>query len=120
MTTDLFQLTDHTQSDNTITCRITYAPDHEIFKGHFPDNPIVPGVCTIGMVKSVLEKSLKKDLILKESGSVKFLGLITPTMSPTLNISWKETEEGHLQATATLTEASTNLFKMAALYQQKV
>jgi 3-hydroxyacyl-[acyl-carrier-protein] dehydratase len=119
MTTDLYQIADYAETDNSITCRISYDSSHEIFKGHFPDNPIVPGVCTIAMVKAVLEASLKRKLLLKESAAVKFLGLITPSMSPTLNLSWKEEDDQHLQATAAMTEDGTTLFKMVATYRKE-
>ena len=118
MTTDLYQISDCVNTDNTIMCKVAYNSAHEIFKGHFPGNPIVPGVCTMSMIKALLESTVKQKLLLKESPNVKFLGLITPSMSPTLNLSWKEGDDSQLQATASLTENGTKLFKMSASYQR--
>jgi hypothetical protein len=72
----------------------------------------------MAMIKALLESALEDKLLLKESSNVKFLGLITPSMSPTLNLSWKEGDDSQLQATASLTENGTNLFKMSASYQR--
>ena len=116
MTTDLYQIKDYVKEDNSITCGVGYNAAHEIFDGHFPGNPIVPGVCTMAMVKTLLESALEEKLLLKESSNVKFLGLITPAMSPMLSLSWKEGEGGQLLVTASLTEDGTSLFKMSATY----
>lgn len=32
------------RGDGSITCRKTFEPDEFFFQGHFPDDPIVPGV----------------------------------------------------------------------------
>ena len=32
------------QTENTILCRKTFRPDEFFFQGHYPDQPIVPGV----------------------------------------------------------------------------
>ena len=33
-------------------------PLHKIFKGHFPGQPVVPGVCMLQMGREILEKAL--------------------------------------------------------------
>lgn len=52
--------------------------EHPIFKGHFPDNPIVPGVCQVQMVKELVEKALNHSVRLYESDNIKFLSMINP------------------------------------------
>ena len=94
---------------------LAVARDHPAYEGHFPGNPIVPGVCTIAIIKELLEKALEKKLVLKESKAVKFLGLINPAMSPKVTLAWKE-EGDHINASATLHEGPTALFKMSAQY----
>jgi 3-hydroxyacyl-[acyl-carrier-protein] dehydratase len=101
--------------EGALECSIAYNAAHEIFKGHFPGNPIVPGVCTMAIVKELLEGALQQKLLLKESKAVKFLGLINPTMSPTINLTWKE-EAGQINVTASLQESGTSLFKMSGSY----
>ena len=66
---DLYTLKD-VQEDSVnkqIKIQITLNPAHEIFKGHFPGNPVMPGVCTVQIVKELLSAHLKKDLVLKKS-----------------------------------------------------
>ncbi len=103
------------QSDSSLSCTLHYNAEHPIFSGHFPGNPIVPGVCTMAMVKVLLGQATGLSLMLAESKAVKFLGLISPDISPQLSISWKE-EAGGITATATLHAGVTSLFKMSAFY----
>ncbi|MDB5148945.1 MAG: 3-hydroxyacyl-ACP dehydratase [Mucilaginibacter sp.] len=57
---------------------ITLNPAHDIFKGHFPGQPVVPGVCMMQMVKEVLENHLGKKLQLVKADNIKFLSFIDP------------------------------------------
>lgn len=110
-----YRVEDLKQERDTLACSVVYNATHEIFKGHFPGNPIVPGVCTMAIVKELLEEALQQKLTLKESKAVKFLGLISPSMSPTISLSWRE-EGGQINAIASLQEGATSLFKMSGSY----
>ena len=60
--------------------------EHEIYKGHFPDNPVVPGVCMIQMIKELMEKIEGRDLFMEKSDNLKFLNIVNPIDNPELNI----------------------------------
>lgn len=52
--------------------------EHEIYKGHFPQIPVAPGVCLIQAIKEILMSKLQKKLVLTEGSNIKFLILINP------------------------------------------
>ena len=64
-------------------------PEHSIFEGHFPENPVVPGVCMIQMIKEILSEILKKDLMLIKSSSIKMNNLIDPLQNKIINFELK-------------------------------
>ena len=82
-----------------ITAQVTFDQGHDIFKGHFPDMPVVPGVCETQMLGEVLSQVMNKELNLKTAASIKFLAVIDPRVNPTIkmtiNISQKEGEEAY-------------------------
>ena len=86
-----------TREGDTISAQVTFDQCHDIFKGHFPDMPVVPGVCETQMLGEVLSKAMNKELELKSAASIKFLSVIDPTVNPTINmnitISQKEGED---------------------------
>ena len=59
---------------------------HSIFSGHFPGNPVLPGACTVQIVKELLELQMKKKLMLKKAGIIKYLSFINPLMNPIVSI----------------------------------
>lgn len=74
------------KNEEGITAHIKLNPKHEIFKGHFPGKPIMPGVCMIQIIKELTERSLGKDLFLSIASNVKFMAIINPETDPTLII----------------------------------
>ena len=53
---------------------------HEIFKGHFPQNPVVPGVCTMAMIKDCCAIALSRNVKYDYIKDVKFLLAIVPSV----------------------------------------
>lgn len=51
---------------------------HPIFDGHFPGQPVVPGVCMMQLMKELTERHLGKKLILSEADNMKFLSVLDP------------------------------------------
>lgn len=74
---------------------------HKIFHGHFPGNPVVPGVCQVQMVKELAERALQQSLRLRESDNIKFLSMIVPTADPILDITLQIRNTDNQQYTAT-------------------
>lgn len=69
------------------TIQVRLNPDHEIFEGHFPGNPVTPGACMIQMVKELTEGILGYKLRMKQASNVKFMALINPLTHPVLDLS---------------------------------
>ena len=57
---------------------------HHIFEGHFPGNPIVPGVCLTQMVKEILESILKRSFNMVKADNIKFTAIVNPEITPAL------------------------------------
>ncbi|HNR41455.1 MAG TPA: 3-hydroxyacyl-ACP dehydratase [Bacteroidales bacterium] len=84
--------------------RIAVNPDHEIFLGHFPGNPVLPGACTIQILKELAEGASGRDLLLSGAQNIKFLSFIDPRKNPVLDIDLllRETEEGTYACSASV------------------
>lgn len=52
--------------------------EHPLFQGHFPGEPILPGVVLLQLFKEEAEKFYKQKLQLSEAKNVKFTALIKP------------------------------------------
>jgi 3-hydroxyacyl-[acyl-carrier-protein] dehydratase len=112
---DFYSCSDIVTADGEYSCKIVFKGDHDIFKGHFPGNPVVPGVCTIAIVKELLQLQVGKPLMLRSTGNVKFLQLVTPDICPVIKINWKADGEGYV-VKASLTRDEAALFKFDGNY----
>lgn len=83
--------------DNTATANITINKDHVIFKGHFPGNPVMPGVCMMQIIKEITENIVKKKLFMQSANNIKFMAIINPFKTPELELQLDiiETSEGY-------------------------
>lgn len=60
--------------------------DHAIFGGHFPGQPVLPGVCMLEMVKDIIVKATGKPYYLSEARSIKYVKPVDPTVDKALKI----------------------------------
>ncbi len=58
----------------------------EVYKGHFPEMPVSPGVCNIQMVKECIEEVVGKSLILNYIQQCRLTTLVTPQQHPTVEV----------------------------------
>jgi 3-hydroxyacyl-[acyl-carrier-protein] dehydratase len=73
--------------DNLATAHITINKNHTIFNGHFPGNPITPGVCMMQIIKELTEQITEKSLFMQSSSNIKFMAIINPEVNPDLELS---------------------------------
>jgi len=98
-----FYQTDHTtQSDSGTTYHIRLNPNHYIYKGHFPGQPVLPGVCSLQIIKECAQQTVNKNLQYKRIILCKFLKFVDPVQNPeiTLTVSIDEKDEGIYQLSA--------------------
>ncbi len=82
----LYKITKVEKTSSAISADIHLNKDHDIFKGHFPGNPVMPGVCMIQIIKELTEMALEKNLFLSVSSNIKFMAIINPEVNPDLDI----------------------------------
>ena len=68
---------------------------HAIFKGHFEQMPVVPGVCQTQMIKELLQAELAQDLVLTKGDNIKFTGMIIPNNHPEFFVELSYVKEGN-------------------------
>ena len=104
--------------EQEITATIMLNKDHEIFKGHFPGNPVMPGVCMLQIIKELIERATSKNLFLSVSSNIKFMAIINPEKTPevALQISVQE-GDGELKIKNTSSFGDTVALKLNATFK---
>ncbi len=82
----LYNIIETAKTENGFSAKVHLNKDHEIFKGHFPNNPVMPGVCMLQMISELVENFTKKQLFLNKATNVKFMAVINPKINADLNL----------------------------------
>ncbi len=79
--------------------------DHPVYQGHFPGNPITPGVLTLRMVRECVSREIGRPLHYSAIKSCRYVALIRP--GDTLRLQRQITDNGDsFTVKATLSEAN--------------
>ncbi len=69
-------------SEGKISVTVLFNANHPIFKGHFEQMPVVPGVCQTQLIKEILQEEIKRNLVLSKGINIKFMAMIVPQKHP--------------------------------------
>lgn len=108
-------------SDADLDAQIAFYPTHEIFNGHFPGQPIVPGVCLVHIVKELASTIAEEEVLLTKSGNIKFLNIIDPQQNPEVSIkaAFVKNEDGGLSITANIFSGDVVYFKFKGIFSHE-
>jgi len=107
-------------TDSKYVITILVNEKHEVFKGHFPGNPIMPGVCMIQIIKELTEKITQSTLMIQTLSNVKFMALINPEATPELRLELDivTTEEDLVKVKNTTYFNDTVALKLSNVYKK--
>ena len=116
--TDFFIINNLETADCNIKAELEINAGHKIFEGHFPGQPVVPGVCMMQMVKEIIEEVTKKKTNLSKAAEMKFLAVIDPVQNNIIQATLKYTveENGCITVTATLFKNELVHFKFKGVF----
>lgn len=114
---NFYTVTAQTQEAGQVTLTIALNAAHPIFQGHFPEQPVVPGVCMMQTITEVLAGAVKQKVALKKASQMKFLHMIDPVKDPLVDVTviYKE-EEGGWKVNATLKREDKTFMKFQGIF----
>ena len=80
----LYTIADKKMEGSGIFYQILLDKNHFIYKAHFPNEPITPGVCIIQIAKELLEDYLHEEYEISHVKNIKFLSVLSPLSTPTV------------------------------------
>ncbi len=115
---DLYTVQSFEENDTGVTATIQIHKEHEIFKGHFPGNPVMPGVCMMQIIKELTEKATDKELFLSVSSNIKFMAIINPEKNDILVVNMVISEvDGGIKVKNTTFFEDTLALKLNATFK---
>lgn len=80
----LYTIADKKMEGSGIFYQILLDKNHFIYKAHFPNEPITPGVCIIQIAKELLEDYLHEEYEISYIKNIKFLSVLSPLSTPSV------------------------------------
>lgn len=116
---NFYQVHNKEQREGNNFIEILINKDHEIFKGHFPGNPVMPGVCMLQIIKELTEDIVSSKLFMHKCVNVKFLALINPDNNPELKLNIKISDDNEIVKVSSTTKFDDTIaLKMSAHYKR--
>lgn len=110
---NFFTISNIESAGQEIKASLVINASHRIFEGHFPGQPVVPGVCMMQMIKEILEQVLGKSTNLVSASEMKFLAVINPVENNLVNafLKYSLEENGAINVFASLIKDESIYFK---------
>ena len=85
LVSNLYRIQNQQTEGGIIRAGLEIDAAHEIFKGHFPEVPVLPGVCMIQCVKELIDSYLQVKTRIDKADMIKFLSMLNPVESNTVD-----------------------------------
>lgn len=105
-----------TNGSSSLEASFRLTPEHAIFAGHFPGQPVVPGVCMLQIIKEGLEQAVGRKLFLTQAANIKFLSILVPVADKKINLRADfsvSTENEVIVLNASLSSHDDNFIKLS-------
>lgn len=71
---------------NTGVYLVSLLPQADVYRGHFPQKPVCPGVCSIEVVRECTEMLTGQDLALSTISRCRLTAVATPQVCPLVDV----------------------------------
>jgi len=96
--------------------RVRLDAPHPVYRGHFPGPPVLPGVCTLQLVRECLNRGTGRRFRYAAIRECKFLGMIVPQADTLLDIDIRLADDGTAakKVTCVVTNNEKTVLKLKA------
>ena len=94
-------------------------PKHPVFQGHFPGVPVLPGVCSLYLIRTCTELFLVHDLRYNTVDSCKFTAMIDPLRNEKITVQGDlKQAEGIIRIKALMLYGNRTVLKLQATMKE--
>jgi 3-hydroxyacyl-[acyl-carrier-protein] dehydratase len=105
-------------TEDTLFAEVLLNVSHEIYKVHFPGNPVTPGVCLLQIALELLNLKFQRKLRLVSARNIKYLKVINPIENPKIEFGVLfKTENDLIFADINITVGETVFTRISATYK---
>lgn len=112
---NLYKIAAETKTPDRTEYTVLLNASHTIYRAHFPEQPITPGICIIQIAQELLEEMLSISLSIAKVQNAKFLTPLFPADSPIKFVFEKTVREGSYVTSRVTVESATKKFSKISI-----
>lgn len=109
---DLYKIVQTETTETGFRCQVSMNAAHTIYKAHFPDNPVTPGVCLVQMGTELLHELKGLNLSLTEIAKIKYRNVVKPADMPWFSFENLTTDDEGCRVRVSIDSADSNFALM--------
>lgn len=86
---NFYEITSNKYDENKGEAWVKINASHPVFKGHFPEQPVVPGVCMLHIIKHCVSLFAGRELRYETIGDCKFTSPVLPGKHSELKLNFE-------------------------------
>ena len=114
---DFYHIVAMEQGEEQCRCKVRMNPRHFIYKVHFPNFPVTPGVCMVQMASEILAEFFKRQFVLDTAVNIKFRERMGPEEEATFVFSKIVFDDDRLSVSVSVENDKAQYVKMSMRYQ---
>ena len=116
----LYKILKKREEQDSIIYNIRILKNHPIFEGHFPKNPVTPGVVQMEIIKELVKECSKENIELISVSNCKFLAILNPEKNELINVILKinTLEKNEIKVTSLIKNDDNIFLKMSSIYSK--
>ena len=116
----LYKILEKREEQDNIIFNIKILKNHSIFEGHFPNNPVTPGVVQMEIIKELVKDCSKENIQLISVSNCKFLAILNPEKNELINVILKinTAEKNEIKVTSFIKNDDNVFLKMSSIYSK--
>lgn len=91
MLTDIYRKQEETLNADGFEVLLLWNGAHEVYQGHFPNQPVTPGVVLMDACLEEIKKHTQINYVIAEAKTMKFMQMVLPEQE--LKITFKNTKD---------------------------
>ena len=100
--------------DGSYVVTVVMEPKHQIYEGHFPGQPVVPGVCTLTIIRECLGEILGREVSFTTIKECKYVSALIPEEGLSITLNLAITDATKLRATVERCDNRQTVLKLRA------
>lgn len=98
--------------DDNYNVEVELMPSHPIYAGHFPSQAVVPGVCTLTVIRESLSKILERNIVFESIKECKYISALLPQENLIITINISMTESTKLKVAVVRNDTQQSVLKL--------